>query len=95
MDYILGAHIALASSLTGIMFILLRRASILLILPRLENGSSKKEKKFSLLKQFHLVARKKIYSFQDSIKWLLKTEKKEKDHLQKDYWKKFLQEFKK
>jgi len=95
MDYILGAHIALASSLTGVMFILVRRASILLILPRSENGSSKNEKKFSLLKQFHLVARKKIHSFQDSIKWLLRKEKKEKDHLQKDYWKKFLQEFRK
>jgi len=95
MDYILGAHIALASSLTGVMFILVRRASILLILPRSENGSSKNEKKFSLLKRFYLAARKKTYSFQDSMKWLLKTEKKEKDHLQKDYWKKFLQEFKK
>jgi len=95
MDYILGAHIALASSLTGIMFILVRRASILLILPRSENGSSEKKKKFSLSKRFCFVARKKIYSFQDSIKWLLKTEKKEKDHLQKDYWKKFLQEFRK
>jgi hypothetical protein len=95
MDYILGAHIALAGSLTGIMFILTRRAPVLLILPKSEDGLKREEGRFLSLKQPHLVIRKKISSSRDSIKWLLGTKKREGNHLQKDYWKKFLREFKK
>ena len=95
MDYILGAHIALAGSLTGIMFILTRRAPILLILPKLEGESNKKKRKFLLLKRPCLLIRKTIFSSFDSIKRSLRSKENDKGYLQKDYWKKFLQEFKK